>query len=224
MTTVIETRPTVDDIVAALVRDAGSIDLHGNEARLFIQVVRRVAEGQPVTDRDVTDIAAGLGLSKTEADAVLNWVAERNDSGDIVGIAGLSQNQWSHGFRVNGHDLTTWCALDTLYLPLLLRGEALITSKDPGNEAAITIETDEEGVVRAPDGAVISIVVPKTDQKGLESAEQIWSAFCSYSHYFTSIESGREWFEGKHVEPIFLSIEEGFELGRQWFAQVIQFA
>jgi alkylmercury lyase len=224
MTTVIETRQTVDEIVAALVRDAGAIDLHDNEARLFIHVVRRVAEGQPLTDQDVTEIAAGLGLTKTEADDVLNWVAERNDAGDIVGIAGLSQNHWSHGFRVNGHDLTTWCALDTLYLPLLLRNEAVITSKDPGTEVAITIAIDEEGVVRAPAGAVISIVVPKTDQKGLESAEQIWSAFCSYSHYFTSIESGREWFEGKHIDPIFLSIEEGFELGRKWFAQVLQYA
>ena len=61
-------------------------------------------------------------------------------------------------------------------------------------------------------------------QKGLESAEQIWSSFCSYSHYFASEDNARKWFADKDVEPEILSIEDGHELGRKWFAKVNQFA
>lgn len=219
-----ESKPGVDDIVAALLRDAGTIDLRGNKAQLFIQSVRRLAEGKPLTAQDVTEIAGGVGLSRNQAGAVLSWLAERNEEGDIVGLAGLSLKQWNHNFEVNGRHFTTWCALDTLYLPQIIRKDAKIRSVDPITDEKIHVTLAPDGVVEAPANAVISIVIPKIDQKGLESAEQIWSAFCSYSHYFTSTESARQWFQERHVEPLFLSVDEGFELAGKWFAQIIQVA
>lgn len=219
----ITTKPTVDEIVAALIQDAGTIDLQGNEARLFIQTVRHLAQGQPVTAEDVQSIAAELDLTLEQANDVLNWLAERNDAGDIVGLAGLSLNQWNHDFRVNGGDFTTWCALDTLYLPQILRQDVTIRSADPVSGETIQFKLGADGEFDAPENIVISIVIPKIDQQGLESAEQIWSAFCNYSHYFVSEASGRVWFEGKPVEPVFLSVAQGIELGQKWFAQVIEY-
>lgn len=223
MTTFTESRPSIDDIVEALLRDAGTIDLHGNEARLFVHAVRRLAEGQPLTSQHVMDVAADVGLSKKQADSVLNWLAERNEEGDIVGLAGLSLNQWNHSLEINGRHFSTWCALDTLYLPQIVQTDAKIQSMDPVTKEEIHLTVAPDGVVKAPTGAVISIVIPKIDQKGLESAEQIWSAFCSYSHYFTSEESARQWFEERHVEPLFLSVDEGFELASKWFAQILKY-
>ncbi len=215
---------SVDEIVEALIQDAGTIDLHGDEARLFVQTLRRLMEGQHLNSGDVDRLAGEVGLTRDQADSVLNWIAERNDEGDIVGLAGLSLNDWNQKFRVNGNDFTTWCALDTLYLPQVLKKTAEVEAMDPVTNETIQITLGPDGVDDSPDDAVISIVVPKVDKKGIESAEQIWSAFCSYSHYFTSVQSGREWFKDKHVEPVFLSIEEGHELGGKWFAQIISYA
>ncbi len=215
---------SVDEVVAALLRDAGTIDLHGDEARLFVQTLRRLTEGKPLNAQDVEEIAASVGLTREQADNVLNWIAEKNDDGEIVGMAGLSQNQWNQKFRINGRDFTTWCALDTLYLPQVIGQAAEVEAPDPETGETVRFTLGPDGVDEAPEGAVISIVVPKIAEKGIESAEQVWTAFCSYSHYFTSVENGQKWFAGKHVEPIFLSIDEGHELGGKWFAQVIEYA
>jgi Alkylmercury lyase len=217
------TKPTVDEVVAALLRDAGTIDLHGNEARLFVQTVRRLTQGQPLTEKEMEEIAAGLSMTLENANDVLKWLAERNDDGDIVGLAGLSLNDWNHSLRVNGRDFTTWCALDTLYLPQIIQKDVEIRSADPISNKNIHIKLEMNGKLVAPKNAVISIVVPKIALQGMESAEQIWSAFCSYSHYFESEENGRIWFQEKHIDPIFLSIDEGIELGQKWFAQIIQY-
>jgi hypothetical protein len=210
--------------VEALLRDAGTIDLHGDEARLFVQALRRLTEGNPLNARDVEEIAASVGLTKEQADNVLSWIAEKNDDGEIVGMAGLSQNQWNQKFRINGRDFTTWCALDTLYLPQVIGQAAAVEAPDPVTGEVVRFTLGPDGVDEVPERAVISIVVPKVKEKGIESAEQIWTAFCSYSHYFTSVENGQKWFEGKHVEPIFLTIDEGYELGGKWFAQIIHYA
>ena len=215
---------SIDEIVEALILDAGTIDLHGAEARLFVQTLQRLTEGRPISSQDVDQLAVSVGLTRDQADSVLNWIAERNDEGDIVGLAGLSLNEWNQKFSVNGYSFTTWCALDTLYLPQVIKQSAEVEAVDPVTNENIQITLGPDGVVQAPDDAVISIVVPKVDKKGIESAEQIWSAFCSYSHYFTSVESGQEWFQDKHIEPVFLTIEEGHELGGKWFAQIISYA
>ncbi len=217
-------RLSVDEVVEALLRDAGTIDLHGNEARLFVQTLRRLTEGKPLNAQDLEEIATSVGLTKEQADNVLSWIAEKNDDDEIVGMAGLSQNQWNQKFRINGRDFTTWCALDTLYLPQVIGQAAAVEAPDPETGEAVRFTLGPDGVNEVPEGAVISIVVPKVKEKGIESAEQIWTAFCSYSHYFTSVENGQKWFESKHVDPIFLTIEEGHELGGKWFAQIIQYA
>ncbi len=220
----LQSKSVVDDVVEALIRDTGTIDLQGNAARLFLRSLQELAHGKPLNQAAVARIAKSVGLTMQQAEGVLNWLAERNDAGDIVGLAGLSLNQWSHRFRVKGHDFTTWCALDTLYLPQALQEAAEVETKDPVTGETIEIRVGKHGAVEAPDEAVISIVVPKVDEKGIESAEQIWNMFCSYSLYFSSVERAREWFQEKAVKPVFLTAEQGFELGGKWFAQVLSYA
>lgn len=212
-------RLTVNEIVEKLRKDAGGIDLDSLEMRMFIRTLRQLAKGAPIADKDVARIAVELGMTFEDADAVLNWLAERNDEGSIVGLAGLSLNDWSHTFVVAGRDLSTWCGLDTLYLPPLLKQTAEVESTDPvtGEKIRLTIGPDRVESY-APSSAVISIVVPKIKKKGIQSAEQIWTAFCNYSLYFSSRASAEEWFQGKSVEPVFLSIDEGFQVGREWLS------
>lgn len=218
-------KPRVDEIVKALREDTGELDLNPQESRLFIQTLRLLAEGEPVSPEQVAQIAASVNLSADEADVTLSWISELNDKGHIVGLAGLSLNNWSHKFKVNGRSLATWCATDTLYLPQLLQQTAEVNSSDPVNEQIIQLRIGPDKVEQyTPPSAVISTVVPKVKEKGLKSAEEIWMAFCNYSLYFTSVETAQAWFKGKPVAPIFLSIEEGHELGRKWFEKVGKYA
>jgi len=221
----VSAKSTVGEVVVALFNDTGTLEFTPQESKVFIQVLRRLTEGQPISTEQVTEIAAKFDLSGEDANAALNWVAERNDDGRIVGMGGLSQNHWTHKFKVNGRNMATWCALDTLYLPQLLKQTAEVKSPDPLSGELVHLTIGPENVINyAPADAVLSIVIPKIKEKGVQSAEEIYMAFCSYSHYFTSIESGQKWFTDTHIEPVFLSVEEGHELGRKWFAQVMKYA
>ncbi len=214
------THPSVDDIVAALRREAGELDLDPEGARLFIAVLRALSQASALTPETLVAIATESRIPAEKLE-VLDWVAEKSGQGDIVGLAGLSLNEWNHGFRVGGRRLTTWCALDPLYLTPLLQQTTQVESRDPVTQDPIRLSVAPDGVRAADPGTtVISIVIPSVKEKGLHSAEQIWNAFCSYSHFFTSEENGRAWFEGKEIDPIFLTLEEGFELGKKWFEKV----
>jgi hypothetical protein len=215
----------VDEIVAALRADTGELDFDPQMARVFIQVLRTLARGTPVSPLQVTQIAKDFDLPDGQANATLDWLAEKNENGDIVGLAGLSLNEWSHRFKIKDQELSTWCALDTLYLTPLLKQATEVESLDPVTQERIKISLSPEGVLEyLPKSAVLSIVIPKVDVKGLQSAEQIWTAFCNYSLFFTTVETARQWFRGKKVEPVLLSIKEGFELGRKWFEKVRKYA
>ncbi len=213
-------RPSVNEIVADLRRQAGELDLDPQGARLFIAVLRALSKGTPLTRNALVAIAEAEHIPAVKLDE-LNWVAEKNEDGAIVGLAGLSLNEWNHGFWVNGRRLTTWCALDTLYLTPLLKKTTKVETHDPVTNELIQLTIGPKGVLSAsPENAVISIVVPSVEEKGLQSAEQIWSAFCSYSHFFTSVETARAWFAEKAIEPHFLTLREGYELGEKWFEKV----
>jgi alkylmercury lyase len=211
---------SVQEIVERLRNDSGGLNLEPAGARLFVKTLRALAEGSPITAEHVAQIAGEAELSVEQANEVLNWLAERDDNDNIVGLAGLSLNDWSHRFEVNGRDLKTWCGLDTLYLPPLLDQVAQVESTDPVTQETVRVTVGPEGVEQvSPSSAVISIVVPKIKEKGLESAEEIWTAFCHYSLYFSSQASAEEWFQNKSLEPTFLSIKEGFQVGRDWLVE-----
>lgn len=212
---------SVTEIVQALRSDTGEIDLSPQASRLVLRTLEHLAGGQPVSNEKVTALASELNLSLEEANETLDWIAERNPKGEIVGLAGLSLSDWKHKFALNGHTLSTWCALDTLYLPTLLNQSARVSSPDPVTEQPVEVTVSPQGVVQAePQSALLSIVVPRVADKGLQSAEEIWTAFCNYSHYFSSRQTAEAWFAERHVEPIFLSLEDGFELALEWFAKL----
>jgi alkylmercury lyase len=213
----------LNKIADALIEETGKLDFTEQESHLFIQTLRLLSKGHPINSEQVSQIAVKEGLSTDEALAVLDWIVERNKDGNIAGLAGLSVNNWSHKFKVNGTELSTWCALDTMFLPQILNQTAEVESKDPGTKEIIKLSIGPNKVEHhGSSSTVISVVTPKTKKKGLESTEKIWKSFCCFSHYFTSVESGKKWFSGKNLVPVFLSMEEGHQLGYLWFKNIIK--
>ncbi len=71
-------------------------------SRLTVRLWREIARGGPVSPQRVEQIASALDLPQQTAHEVLDKMCERDQEGNVVGIAGLSQNQHPHRFTVNG--------------------------------------------------------------------------------------------------------------------------
>jgi alkylmercury lyase len=129
-------------------------------SRFLIDIWRSIAAGKPVLPAKVYDIASGLGISKDEADQFLAKVAERDESNNVIGALGLTQNdKWMHVFVVNGASLRTWCAWDTLFLPQVLRRTATVESESPVDKQKVQLKVGPQRIENySPDGAVVSIV------------------------------------------------------------------
>src|SRR6266849_5437883 len=113
-----------EDLREAGIRQAFSPDV----SRLTVRLWREVARGGPVSPERVEQIASALDLPQQTAREVLDKMCERDPDGNVVGIAGLSQNQHPHRFTVNGRQLATWCAWDALFLPVMLQQTAEVSS------------------------------------------------------------------------------------------------
>ena len=159
------------------------------------------------------------------ATAFVSRLSERDDAGNVVGIMGLSQRNHPHRFEVDGRVLSTWCAWDSLFLPPLLGREAKVESVCPATKTKVRLTISPEKIERRePADASISVVVPEVTQKGRDSVQEIWSAFCCQVHFFSSPDAATEWFSGKVEAPVILSVEEGYELGRLAFAHLLESA
>ena len=86
-------------------------------SRLLIEIWRLVAKGEPVSANQIEQTADHLNMPFEAARSFIDKVSERDESGDVVGIFGLSQENHLHKFQVNGRIFSTWCAWDALFLP-----------------------------------------------------------------------------------------------------------
>ncbi len=193
------------------------------ESRLLVRLWRLVADGRPVSPQQVERIASSLRLPLDAATSFVSKVSERDAAGNVVGIVGLSQNDHPHRFEVNGHRLATWCAWDSLFLPIVLNQTAKIRSFCPATKTTIRLTVTPEKVEEfEPPTAVMSLVVPEVTKSGRESVEEVWMTFCCFVHFFSSREAASKWFSGKNREPIILSVEESYRLGRMAFEGVLR--
>ena len=87
--------------------------------RVALGLYRLLAEGRPVS---VKSLAQRLEVSPEDvSDTLRSWPGVyHNDEGDITGFWGLSLQEMPHRFEIEGKQLYTWCAWDTLFLPELI--------------------------------------------------------------------------------------------------------
>src|SRR5262249_9636192 len=142
----------------------------------------------------------------------------------VVGLLGLSQNDYAHKFQLHGQQLSTWCALDALFLPILLDQTAEVTDHCPVTRDAIHLTISPKQVERYdPESVVVSIVTPDIRMDSLASIEHIWNAFCNYVHFFSSAQAASSWFARKVQTAQFVSIEDAFQIGQALFGKLIEY-
>lgn len=212
------------EMARKLTESGALLDYGPDLSRLLLQVLRSLAKGRPVSGEQVDRIVAGLGSARDEADQFLRQISERDADDSIVGIMGLSLNDHPHRFDVNGTRMSTWCAEDTLFLPAMLKQTATIVSESPLTKEKIRLTVSPDGVEESgPAGAVVSIVVIDPDKADMSSAQAIWGTFCHHIFFFASREEGEQWATGRDDIEI-LSLDEGFELGKQFWSKVLAYA
>ena len=200
---------------------AGCGEFPPDTARLTVRTLRHLAEGRPLSEAELSELAADLD-GREEAVAAVAMMSERNAEGEIVGHMGLTQADHPHRFEVDGRELHAWCAWDTLFLPQLLGKTARVTSQDPATGSTVTLTVTPDGVESVEDGVIVSVVFPRVEDGEAMGAEQLQEIFCSFVHFFTDLEAAARWFEQREMPVSFLTPAEAFELGSIRFASIIE--
>ena len=134
---------------------------------------------------------------------------QRNADGAVTAFWGLTLSKTKHRFRVDGRELHTWCAWDTLFLPPLLGATAEVESACPMTGKRIALRISPRGIEAAePESVVLSFMTPRRT----DIERNIVETFCCHVHFFASPEAGGEW-AGQRDGIFLLSLSDAWQIG-----------
>ena len=186
------------------------------EQRLGLEIYRQLSKGEPVS---TTTLAEKVGLSTRDANELLahpnlRCLTYTDKEERIIGFGGLAVRPMPHRFTVGGRSLYTWCAWDTLFLPVILRQTAEVESPVPGDSGVVRLRVGRDGIERVePQGTVMSFLLP-TAQTFQADALRAMASFCHYIFFFPDRERAATW-TARHPDTMVISLADAFELGRQ---------
>lgn len=208
-------KPTPDEFWRALQAHLPSFSLQ--ERRVAIALYRELAKGQPV---DGAQLARALRISSANSRVLLQrdsikCLTHSDAEGRILGFGGLAAAPMHHRFEVDGHELSTWCAWDSLFIPEILGRTARVVSADPESGEEVRLVVSPELIERVePNEAVISFIRPDAQVLGT-SAANVMAKFCHFIFFFASRSSGNRWI-AKNPGSFLYSLDEAFALAKRF--------
>jgi alkylmercury lyase len=175
--------------------------------RLLPPTLQELAKGQPVA---MESLSARAGITVEEARTFLSKAGGEWDSTGTRLIGwGLTHNPTPHRYQVNGHDLYTWCAADSIFFPVVIGARAKIVSPCAATGELIHIDMSPTGVRHVePGGSVVSIITPPVD------ISEVREAVCKAQNFYRSTEAATPWRE-QNPDGLLLPVEDVFELYRR---------
>jgi len=161
-----------------------NLHIEQDQWRIIKKTLQLLANGCPVPPEEI-----GICLQVTP-DTVISTLrgfgAEFDKDGNIVGV-GLTLVPTPHVYKANGRKLYTWCAVDALLFPVMLKHTAHIESADPisGDKMRVTVTPDGVEKVK-PESAVVSWV-------NSADLSNIRGSVCHYVNFFSSPETASRW-------------------------------
>ncbi|WP_006243697.1 organomercurial lyase MerB [Mycolicibacterium tusciae] len=197
--------PDIAQITHHLNDSLGGTDNPSSTRWLFRPLLELLAQGQPVTIDQLADATAST-VDQVRDTLATTPDTEYDDRGRIVG-SGLTLRPTPHRFEIDGRQLYTWCALDTLIFPAILGRTAAVTSpcRSTGQPVHLTIGTD--GITSVdPATAVVSIVTP-------DAPASIRATFCNHVYFFATRDAAEPWL-AENPSATIVSVADAFQLGR----------
>src|SRR5712691_10166049 len=119
-----------------------------------------------------------------------------------------------HRFRIDGRTLYTWCAWDSLFIPVILHREAEVESLAPGTTARVRLRVAPDRVKDVqPRSAVMSFLLP-SGQIFQGDVLKAMASFCHYIFFFPDRDAAAAW-ATTHPDTMVISVSDAFELGRR---------
>lgn len=213
----------LSEITAALVQTISPKVLPKTMAAAAVRIMRMLGKGQPVS---LQQVGQACGMHVEESRQIVRefqnlGLAELDGIGAVVGMI-VSLRPTVHHLRVKNVNLFAWCAIDTLFLPSLLGGPAVVESVCGGTGQRVRLNVTTDGVDSlTPAQAVVSIVAPGCTP-GIDShcgSELVGSqgAFCGNVQFFSSPEAASPWLS-RHPGAVILPVEEAHELAQKVWA------
>lgn len=170
---------------------------------LLPHAIRRLSEGSPVAADALAD-SVEWPVQKVETVLRSMQGTDWDPDGRLAGF-GLTLRPTRHRFIVEGRDLYTWCAADTLLFTVLLGTPTVTGSACPATGQAITVQLDGDRLVSVdPPEAVVT--ERRCDQVGADFRAQI----CDHGHFFASPEAASGW-AGDHPDGEVRSVADALE-------------
>jgi alkylmercury lyase len=187
--------------------------LSPDSAQLSLHILELLAEAQPVSPERLAEKSGqSVEMIRSSFAALQNCGCEFNEQGDLIGDA-LTLSPTHHRFRIRNHDLYAWCALDTLFLPALLKESADICSICPQTGQTIALRVSPHGIEAAmPAEMALSIVFSPGCTSGINGT------FCGQIHFFASAEAARQWVQDR-ADFVVLSLNEAFEVAQKVYVE-----
>lgn len=177
--------------------------------KLCLAVYQLLARGKPVA---VTELVEATSFTSQKIEELITLVPssayERQADGAIAGFIGLTTNETVHEFAIADHFLYTWCVFDAIFLPALLKTDALLTTTCPATtrEIKILIRPSNALPITQPN-PVMSIIAPDHDA----CCADLRGAFCEHVNFFVDQSSYSKWSKLSDAGDA-LSLEDAFAL------------
>lgn len=180
-------------------------------AGIAAAAIVELAAGEPV---DVARVADRAGASTDEVRGFLHDTpAEFDRDGRLVGF-GLTLRPTPHRVELGGRTLYTWCAPDTLELPMLLGQPVRVESRCFATGEPVRVEVAPDGVRELePEHAVVSMVLCEVCMSDFRQK------LCDEQHFFASSRVSAGWHAAR-PEAIVVPVRSGFALTRLLTAQL----
>jgi alkylmercury lyase len=183
-----------------------NLDIKQDQWRIIDKTLQLLSNGCPVPP---DEIAIRLQVPPDTVISILRgFGAEFDNDGNIVGV-GLTLVPTPHVYEINGRKLYTWCAVDALLFPIMLKHTAHIESLDPISGDKIRVTVTPDGVQKVePEAAVVSWVNSSVDPSNIRGS------ICHYVHFFSSPETASKWI-AEHPGKMFYPVIDAFQAAKK---------
>ena len=184
-----------------------------------VGLYRELSKGAAVDD---LQLGRALNVARAESRALLQRDAIKSltyadHEGRVLGFGGLAVTPTHHRFELDGRELWTWCAWDSLFIPEFLGRTAHVASPDPESGAIVRLVLSPNEIKSVePAKAIISFVRPDAQIFGASAANVI-SKFCHFIFFFASPESGERWI-ARNSGTFLCSLDDAFALAKRFNA------